>query len=192
MAFLGNSKLSLIAPLSVNFISNKAKFTGGAIFFDDPISTIICNKSDTRFITEHCFDSTTKILERCKTSRQCPFELESLVPFNASLTNIMLTFMNNTAGRTGSILHGGYLDDCRVYLGGGHRNDCGNRVSGYYNDEPIEILQNISRIDNLTSSISSDPTQVCFCKNGTPDCSINLSIQMVTGRNIAVSVVAVG
>ena len=191
IALLGNSKLSLVSPLSINFTSNQAEHTGGALFFDDPISTLMCNKSTAVFNIGHCYDPAVGEVTECKTSRQCPFELESSVPFNASLSNITLTFVNNTVGRTGTILHGGYLDNCRVYLGGGHKNDCGNRVGGYYSENPIEIFQSISAIDNETLSISSDPMQVCFCKNSTPDCTLSLSIQTVTGRKFTVSVITV-
>lgn len=192
IAMLGNSKFSLVSPLRVNFTSNKAEYTGGTLFFDDPISNVMCNKSDTQFATGFCFDPSTETPEECKTSRQCPFELESSLPFNSSLSNISLIFANNTAKRTGSILHGGYLDDCRVYLGGGYINDCGNRISGHYSDNPIEIFLTISDIDNEAFSISSDPVQVCFCKNGTPDCTLSSSIRTVTGRKFTVSVVTVG
>ena len=195
IALLGSSKLSLVSPLNANFRNNRVERNGGGVFFDDPISTTQCNKSfiDKAFNFGHCPNPTSLVkFKPCDKSKECFFELESHVPFNASLSNITLTFVNNSATHTGSVLYGGLLDDCRVYLGGGIEDDCGNRVGGEYSDDPITVFKSISDIDNELFSVSSDPFRVCFCTNGIPNCTLNMSVQTVTGREFIFSAIAVG
>ena len=87
------------------------------------------------------------------------------------------------------------MDDCKLYLGGATKDNCGNRIGGKFSENPLEALNSISYIENndsLTSAIASDPLQVCFCESGVPDCTIERSIQTVTGRAFSLSLVTVG
>ena len=190
LALLGNSKITIASPQNVNFINNRAESDGGAIFFADPISIRQCNKTDHTFNVGFCYDPTKLHIFPCSRLSSCFLEFE--LNFNDSHT---LTFVNNTARRAGSILYGGQLDDCKLYLGGAIEDSCGNRIGGEFSENPIETLNVISYIDNedtLTSTIASDPLQVCFCDNGAPDCTIERSVQTVTGRAFSLSLVTVG
>ena len=189
LALLGNSKLTIESQY-VNFTNNRAGSNGGAIFFADPISVAECNKTDSIFIVRFCYDSANLTIFPCRRLSNCFLELE------LDTNNLhLITFVNNTAGRAGSVLYGGQLDDCKMYLGGATKDDCGNRIGGKFSKKPIEALNRIFYIenkDNLTSAIASDPLQVCFCKSGVPNCTIERSVQTVTGRAFFLSLVTVG
>ena len=195
MSLLGKSKLRLIPSLDAMFISNAAQHVGGALYFDDPISTTQCNKTFiNKYITTNtCPDPTSPgEYTKCSTNQECFFEIEAQIPSRRFLPNITLTFVNNSAELTGAVLYGGMLDECRVYIGGAVTNDCGVRGGGEYNEDPISVFKSISVIDNETSSISSAPLRVCLCKDGMHDCNLKLSLNIVTGKQFVISAVAVG
>ena len=92
------------------------------------------------------------------------------------------------------MLYGGNLDHCRLYTGGGYIDSCGNRIVGNYSHDPIATIEQISEsfsVDNVTSNISSDPLQVCFCESGIPYCNVK-EIDTVRGKEFTLMAVIVG
>ena len=163
------SKLILTLPLQAAFVENNAS-VGGAIFYEDIFSSSQCASSRAISGNSKCF-----------------IELEST-------TNIQLRFLNNTASSAGTVLYGGNLDNCRLHTGGGASDSCGNRIGGNYSTNPISIIEQISEsvsIDNVTSNISSDPLQICFCENGIPNCNVK-EIDTVRGKKFTLMAVIVG
>ena len=198
MTLMGKSKFILKNPLEALYESNRAENVGGAIYFDDPISTLECDKTiiNKYLVTTYCLDLISQTGETCSTNKECFFEIDQQIALNLSIwndhNNITLTFINNSAATTGAVLYGGMLDECRVYVGGAIVNDCGQRIGGEYNDDPISVFKSISIIDNVTSSISSAPLRVCLCRGDTFDCDLRLSLEIVTGTEFVLSAVAVG
>ena len=91
-----------------------------------------------------------------------------------------LTFVDNSAKELGSVLYGGLLDRCKLF--------------GYESDSsPTEIFRNISTFEsNSNSTISSEPLQVCFCRNNTPDCAYeHPRLERIRGQLFTVSLAAV-
>ena len=172
LAFSGSSKLILTEPLQASFVDNEATIDGGAIYFADTISVSQCTQS---FASD---------------PRECFIELNS----NSS---IQLDFIHNTAVIAGTILYGGSLDSCRLYIGGGIRSSCGNRIGGRYSDDPVDTIKKVSRIlsdDSVTSEISSDPLQVCICidnSTGSLECTDQV-IKTIRGRKFTLLAVTVG
>ena len=149
MAFIVSSKLILTESLQVNFVKNKAVMNGGAIFFGDAFSISQCTGQS--IVQEECF-----------------VEL-------SSAADIQLNFVHNTAGRAGTVLYGGSLYKCRLYVGGGVRDICGNRIGGNYSTNPVDVIKNISNIvssDSITSDISSDPLHICMCAGNNLQCCL--------------------
>ena len=110
LAFERDSKLTLADPLLAEFVDNKAKLYGGALFSDDN--------------------------GQCTVSRykeDCFIELSSIY-------TIQLKFINNIADRAGTVLFGGSLYRCRLYVGGGVRDSCGNRIEENYGYNPLDML----------------------------------------------------
>ena len=93
-----------------------------------------------------------------------------------------LVFVNNSAGIRGSILYGGLLEKC-------------NFTSDRYTSA-IELfsmsISHVQRKDNTGHSISSDPSQLCFCNTTGLNCEEVLqSRHIYPGQHVAVSVVAI-
>ena len=97
------------------------------------------------------------------------------------LNTTPLAFLNNTAGVRGSVLYGGLLQKC-----------------GFTSDRHPSALElfNILQIhkDNVGYSISSDPTQLCFCdKSEKSNCceKAKQSRSILPGQQVMVSVLAI-
>ena len=133
------------------------------------------------------------MIELCRRQDDCFIEIDADYPFNVSTTNISLTFLNNFAGRSGTVIFGGSLDNCRLYLGGGFQDSCGNKIGREYTENPLPIILQIFNIDNMSSIVSSEPFRVCFCDhNGLPDCEMNVVIDTIRGKQFTLSAVTVG
>ena len=79
-------------------------------------------------------------------------------------------------------------------MGGGISDSCGNRIGGNYSDTPIAAIKDISSIyfvDNITSNISSDPLQLCFCVNNSIKCS-KCEINIVRGKKFTLMALIFG
>ena len=170
MAFSGtNSTLILTEPLTANFVENSATISGGAIFIDD----------DT-FVSQLCSSATATFL----VDRQgCFIKLSSRV-------NIRLNFDNNTADIAGRIFYGGNLDKCKFYVGG----------ELFYNDNLLNTIASISNVnmnfnnfkDDTTSNVSSDPLQVCICRNDSLICDNEIKASIIRGSEFTLQAVVVG
>ena len=172
IALSGSSKMMLDDFLTVNFVGNNAS-VGGVIHYTDAFSLSQCSDS------------------LAQDRRECFLEL-------SAESNIHLNFTSNTATSAGSILYGGQLGRCKLYLGGGTIDNCGNRVGGDYSENAIDTFHEISTIvdtddSNVTSYISSDPIQICRCdEENSFDCSSEIDIKTIRGKQFPLMVVTVG
>ena len=193
-----NTKLILNKYTKINFAENHADTNGGAIFLEDsgeksqcrvlglPVSTSILR-------IDVCYEPNSTNPQICKYLIDCFIELNADIPFDVSTSNISISFHSNFAGKTGTAIFGGFLDNCRLYLGGGFQDSCGNKIGRVYNENPLEIVLKLLSIDNMTSAISSEPLQVCFCNKSLPDCEMNIeTFPAVRGKQFALSAVTVG
>ena len=91
-----------------------------------------------------------------------------------------LVFENNSAGIRGSVLYGGLLEKC---------NFATKQYSSALELFNMSIV-NIGRKDDY--SISSDPTQLCFCNRSGHSCrEVTQSRSIYPGQQVVVSVVAI-
>ena len=89
-----------------------------------------------------------------------------------------LVFKNNFAGMRGSALYGGLLGKC-------------NLTSMKYNSA-LDFFRRSVVQNSSGSSISSDPTQICFCSRYDRNCTVTIQSKSIyPGQNIEVSVIAV-
>ena len=178
LAFSHTSKLILSDPLRAKFVENKGLASGGAIYYEDSFSR------------SQCVNMTTKEQQTV----DCFIEL-------TSESNILLTFVNNVAGDAGTVLYGGSIDSCNLYIGETTRDTCGNRmagksISGY---KVVELFESISHIISIksvpskkSSEISSDPLHICLCKDGNLQCEEQEQIEIVRGTEFTLMAVIVG
>ena len=178
LALSHTSKLILSNPLQANFTENKGLAGGGAIYYEDSFSR------------SQCINITTKEQQ----ALDCFIEL-------TSESDIQLNFVNNTASVAGTVLYGGDIDSCKLYIGGTSRDTCGNRIGGkyIYGYKVVEVFENIPHIVSVksepstrSSEISSDPLHICFCNaNRSLQCE-DQEIKLVRGEEFTLMAVIVG
>ena len=102
---------------------------------------------------------------------------------NCERLNFNLSFINNTAQKGGDAIYGAGFIDCWYCY-----HHC--TIDPY---NPLPGLHFEPSFDSDRSLISSDPTRVCLCKNGTVDCSItSLNETHYPGEEFTISAVDVG
>ena len=189
MSLSGKSKLTLNEYSTMTYTNNHASQNGGAIYVNEIQSINECRTLES---IAFCYLPNSTKRESCKRLGDCFIELNADMPFDASNLNISVTFTNNFAAKSGSVIFGGSLDNCRLYLGGGFQDDCGNKIGREYTDNSLQTFLVISTIDNMTSAISSEPLRICFCNDGLPNCEVNVSVNTVRGKQFTLSAVTVG
>lgn len=169
LALYGSSSLMLSPPLSGNFISNLANVDGGAIFYQDSVSYSQCIRS---------------------TPIQCFIAID-----DGSLSDISLTFANNSAKMSGNSLHGGRLDSCRLYFGTNITDltVCRDRLRFGLNfhENAFDVFKTFSEIP--MPDISSGPIKICGCKlnDSTNACNSNdIRIDVMPGQQFKLSLAA--
>ena len=196
VSFTENSKLILNKDTKIVFTRNHAGLNGGAIYVADPgMSINLCRIYGGNF-TASCFKPNTTMTEPCKRQDLCFIELNADSPFDISTANITMTFLDNSADKSGAVIFGGSLDNCRLYLGGGFKNSCGNKIGREYTENPLPIILQVFTILGNTSEssvISSEPFRVCFCNHDkVPDCEMNTTVDTIRGKQFTLSAVTVG
>ena len=176
----GASMLSaLLSNSSIRFIANTADY-GAAIYVDD----------NTKFDT--CFTTPANVTpaSECFFHVLDPYLVVSTIPDGNKIESIVA--QNNYARQMGSNLFGGLLDRCvPSTLVGGISNTLLTGTIEEKNTDGLSYLRSISNLKNF-DSIASDPTRVCFCWQGLPNCTRRaLSVQVKKGESFNVSVAAV-
>ena len=143
LAFYGESAVYIANNTDVTFLNNTAENVGGAIFVRNPLP----------YIRHSCFLQFLAI----NTSSQCS-------GCNCSLPQSNINFINNTAKEGGTAIYGASVFDC--WLEDLHcvRLHLLIHNSSYLHFEPS--------LQSDTSVISSDPTRVCLCESGKPNCTL--------------------
>ena len=164
MYFEGNSKLyiSIEGPITSEvaknrksvFVNNSASY-GGAVFIADGTDSGSCSSMSSDSVQS--------------AATECAIQVLSLHDFIGEGYKLPRNFMfsHNSASVSGSDLYGGLLDRCRASFYAEVRQV-------YKHAKEIDFLgvpylKNISNIHE--DAISSDPVELCFCINGTQNCS---------------------
>ena len=166
IAIGGTSKLILNEDVKLNFVKNKALHHGGVLIFEN---YNWCPAPSSGYFPD------------------CFIELNSML-------NISINFSYNSAGISGSVLFGGDLDACQLYIG--NRDSCCNKLNGgyYVNQNSLDVVKNKSDIvsdNNNISEFSSKPQKVCLCEKAISNCKSNEigNIELITGMEVAIDLV---
>ena len=149
------------------FVNNRGIYGGGMALYGSS-RLLIKEQMNTLFINNHANQSgggifVSQVVPANSPSRSCFFKFS--YPSDATVY-----FVNNTAGISGDVLYGGNIEDCE-------------NIHDYFYYFP----------QRTSHSISSDPTQVCFCESEILDCSIKSTNKTaIPGIGINVSLAAVG
>ena len=182
ICFENNAKLNVL-KLNQNAISGHEtalKFDGniaaygGALYVADDTTSGTCSASSSDKIhstVTECFFQTS--------------ELQEVITSDSNMTptkSVHTKFINNHAFIRGPNLFGGLLDRCTQSSFNEKRHNVTNG---------LEYLMLFTNINSL-KSISSDPVQVCFCPDNTPNCSYQLPpIKVRKGETFTVPLVSV-
>ena len=207
-----NSKIHLLKErletvgeydMRLEFINNHAQY-GGAVFVSDSSENIIaCERGvageDLSKSTQECFVQT--LLSDTTVSIN-----------NTKINYINVFFVNNTASVRGGAIYGGLLDRCIMNVSAElvtqfpeYRQSTGfdyiratvqfaglvdydNLTLNYSPDKLINAITST----NVEGLVSSEPVRVCFCLEGTPNCSYHHpDVFTKRGQLFRLSVVAV-
>ena len=158
------SNFSLYETAHVRFQDNHATEFGGAIYAVDVLGT-------GQFLSQQQIPYRSKCFFHMLGKEQSP-----------DLNTSALIFVNNTAGKRGGVLYGGLLEKC---------NFTSDRYTNMTELFSTSILH-VGRKDDVGHSISSDPSQLCFCNTSEVNCrEVIQSRYIFPGQQVAVSVVAI-
>ena len=195
--YLANSFNFLSQSASVIMDGNNAMEYGGAVYVDDP---------DPR---SYCFPESLN-LQRCVFQIDGLFQIyeSSELIFNffdpevrqnflqsnkttaekiKAFLNTSIHFFNNNAQKAGSTVYGGSVDNCAIYLGFNLTMSPAQVFFTFNWHAPISELQ--------PNSISSDPFQVCLCKDRAINCNtseLDRQMQVYPGQLLKLPVVTTG
>ena len=171
---------------AISFISNSAATHGGAIHvIDGPHSCTSPNILP--YITNECFLQTIKQYYDNQPSYMIN-ELVTDISLTVTSNYTLAYFYNNTAG-SGSSIYGGLISSCTI----SQSNIAQNHPHSSTTITTVNGTSYISSISNIQlNSISSDPIQICACREGWPDCSYQpCPIKVMKGGFFTASVAAV-
>lgn len=137
-------KLFLHSPATITFDGNRAEKIGGGLFIYNSIATQCGNQYE----------------------GSCFFKIQA----TSSALNVVFKFLENSAGEAGAVVHGGFLEDCKVEI---NENPTTNSALQFFN------------INSDTSNgFSSDPNRIVLCdaENHTTSMTITLFAFMTSVR----------
>ena len=160
------SVMHISPSATVNFTRNYAKERGGAVYVSNPPNYFVCNAQ--RFVVVTCsFQTFRQSSDRCEL-------------FN-------LTFHQNVAGLAGNAVYGDRTSAC---IPSSYYSYCSKCPSPNF----TEIMQ-YSGVGNDSdlSHFTSDPTRVCFCEDGIPNCySVKKNFTIHPGELFNISLAIIG
>ena len=163
------SSVMHISPnATVNFTNNYAEHLGGAIYISEPRTSLFLIASST------AFSCSIQVLpenfsDRCQT--------------------FSLTFNQNKAGTAGNAIYGGRTSAC---------SQCGKNTEYICDDCSIPDGSDLFHYNGMNdssdlSNFTSDPTRVCFCEKGIPNCyKVLNNITVYPGENFNLSLAIIG
>ena len=176
---------------AIGFVSNSAETDGGAIHvIDGPHS---CTSTKVLpYVTNECFLQTIEQYN-IQPSYMISEPTDSSIFTSIFSENSLVHFFNNTA-ESGPGIYGGLISSCII----SQSNIAQNHPHPESGLSPTTIAMvngtsYISRISNIQlKSISSDPIQICSCRDGWPDCNYQpCPIKIMKGESFTISVAAV-
>ena len=186
MALYGTTKVTLTPPVTVDFVRNRVKSFGGAVYFADSISSGQCSINAK---PADCFLVLNTSYSQLNSSQ------------------IALNFINNVADEDGSVLYGGQFDRCTLLFGEVSQSDSGSECTCTnttnsaleYSRDSFAILDRISMVEhdeNLTTAFSSPAEKICICNGSSvitcESGSLVITREIMPGQKFTVAMVALG
>lgn len=114
-----------------------------------------------------------------------PFPNPCFFRIEEDAQNVSFVFVNNTAVNGGNAIYGESIENCSS------GNDVGSPIGGQILAWPTFSFE--PDLETDISVITSDPSRVCMCENGWPDCGrAHLNASAIPGQSFTLSLVTVG
>ena len=161
-----------------SYLNNMA-LRGGAQYFDVNSNFSLHQTAHVNFQDNNAAEFGGAVyVEDVPSRNECFFNIQNNQLLDLDTTP--LVFEKNTAGVRGSVLYGGLLNNCSF------TSDSYTNAVDLFN---ISILQGNN---DKGHSISSDPTQLCFCNKSKTNCTETTQSRCIyPGQQVEVSVVAI-
>ena len=172
------SDISFIGNSDLEFDGNHGRYGGAIALYEKSTlsfyrsnATITFTNNSASYYGGAVFVDDSSYLERITNIFIAPF-------FSLFCCSPRLVFRMNKAGQGGSALYGGWIDWVNYFL---------------------QIEANISHFFYIEhqegdhSPIASDPTRICVCQNGKPNCSLTeIQVNIHPGESFSIMATAVG
>ena len=151
--------------------SDNTAYEGGALAFYGESVVYISNNTNVTFLNNTAENVGGAIFVRNPLPHSCFLQFLAINTSsqcsgcNCSLPHSNIYFINNTAKEGGDTIFGAYLYGCSL---DGARH-CSSLVPLIQNSSHLNFEPSLQ---SDTSVISSDPTRVCLCENGKPNCAL--------------------
>ena len=154
---------------TICFENNQA-MNGGGIYLGDDSKLLLSNQSEISFVLNHAWTYGGALYidySKCsniRTQKECFLSIYGYI-----MRESLLLFLNNSAGSMGSILYGGQLHECKLYIIAdiriGEFSRGAHNIFGESDSDALVIFKNISRIsESESASITSQPVKVLLCQ----------------------------
>ena len=182
--FTESSQLHLQPNTTINFTNNVAEKKGGAVKVEKSNPLSYCANASCEFLRENqCFF-------QIETQRQ--YDIDTNFSEIRELHNIRMHFQNNTALEAGADLYGGSVDHCSLNFIN-QSLPSNHLIIAYRCTNSGKVFNYITRSDEKSLDISSDPLYICTCEDGEPDCSVSsITRSVYPGGRIEVPIIAYG
>ena len=198
-----DSHLILYDGSKICFENNQA-INGGGMYLGDESRLLLSNQSEVSFVLNHAWsfggalyvDDYNSKCSNLRIQKECFVSIYGYI-----MRESLLLFLNNSAGSMGSILYGGQLHECQLYIIADIR--IGEFSRGTHNvfdesdSDALVIFKNISRISESesASSITSQSVKVLFCQFKDEKTSLRLDYNLLylnayPGEKFNISLVA--
>ena len=172
---------------SNNTFTNNTGYNGGALHLCEGSLMYLSGNTHLNFSYNHAHAGGAIYAEKkcifyhgLGSTAACFFQVTE----HSDFEKIHLNFQNNAVEFAGSALYGGTIDNCFDEYS----------IDGRYPHPPtFDQLCHLKNSKLDPSLISSDPVGVCFCIEGSPDCSLKvLHISVYPGENFTIPATTVG
>ena len=184
--FSGNRGTSISAINSIFYVSgtnrfiNNAGYRGAGLAFDRESYMIVNSDTDILFqensatsvggaIFVEKSQEALSVVRGTNIVSKCFFQLPGISANNVIDHRIALHFVNNTASNGGNDIYGGAFDQCNA--------DITSIIDPPRGSLFLPSIFNFQSSGSNISQIASDPTRVCLCENGLPDCTMVITSQ---------------
>lgn len=175
-----------------NTIERNTAMRGGGLLLNDYATILLSENSTLNISNNTAMDAGGGIFAEFGFMYALPicfFQFDVSILLNRRKWNNTRVYLHNNNASTGTAVYGGQIDNCYFLV-----DNKPQTVKMISHLPSGEIFNNTFKyaLSPTRNVISSDPLNVCFCKNDTPVCNENIERSISPGETFTVAAVVVG